>query len=155
MGCVGIGEAEGALERLYRDARLDMVRVAVLLLGSRTMAEEAVQDAFVKVAERLEVVEHPRAYLRRTVVNECRQRQRRLAVEERYRPPPAHPALPPEIDETWQAVMRLAPRRRTAVVLRFYEDLTIDQIAEIMDARPGTVSSLLNRALASLRQELA
>ena len=48
----------------------------------------------------------------------------------------------------------LTARQRAVIVLRFYEDLTVDEIAQTMHTRPGTVKSLLHRSLARLREEL-
>jgi RNA polymerase sigma factor (sigma-70 family) len=59
-----------------------------------------------------------------------------------------------ERDRTLRAVGSLPPRRRAVVVLRFYEDLTLEQIAQVLDVRVGTVKSQLARALAHLRTEL-
>jgi RNA polymerase sigma factor (sigma-70 family) len=52
----------------------------------------------------------------------------------------------------WAALALLQPRRRTALVLRYYEDLPIGEIARLLECRPGTVSSLLHRGLADLRK---
>jgi RNA polymerase sigma factor (sigma-70 family) len=60
----------------------------------------------------------------------------------------------PELDELWTVLAGLAPRRRAAVVLRYYEDLPVTEIARLLDCRPGTVSSLLHRGLADLREVL-
>jgi RNA polymerase sigma factor (sigma-70 family) len=62
--------------------------------------------------------------------------------------------LPPEIDEMWGALTRLPAKRRVALVLRYYEDLPIVEIAELMQVRPGTVKSLIHRGLASLKEQL-
>jgi len=63
-------------------------------------------------------------------------------------------ALPPEVDETWEVLNRLPARRRTALVLRYYLDLPVGEIAVLMDARPSTVRSLIKRGLESLRRRL-
>jgi RNA polymerase sigma factor (sigma-70 family) len=74
----------------------------------------------------------------------------------RRRTPTAPPLTvdAPELDHMWTALARLQPRRRTALVLRFYEDLPINEIARLLECRPGTVSSLLHRGLADLRKVL-
>ena len=69
----------------------------------------------------------------------------------------AHPdepavAVDPATDHVLDAVRALSPKRRAVVVLRFYEDLSIDQIAEVLRTRPGTVKSLLHRALKDLEK---
>ena len=88
------------------------------------------------------------------MVNEARAGLRRRDVERRHLPQPAEPVLPPEIDEMWVLVQRLSPRRRVALVLRYYADLPIEDIAEMMDCRPATVKSLIHRGLETLRRKL-
>jgi RNA polymerase sigma factor (sigma-70 family) len=62
--------------------------------------------------------------------------------------------LPPVVDETWAAVQRLPGPRRTAVVLRYYADLSYDQIAEAMGCPVGTAKSHVHRGLQELREVL-
>jgi RNA polymerase sigma factor (sigma-70 family) len=60
----------------------------------------------------------------------------------------------PDIDETWDALTRLSPDRRVVLVLRFYEDLTHAQIAELLECPEATVRTRLHRGLADLRKEI-
>jgi RNA polymerase sigma factor (sigma-70 family) len=60
----------------------------------------------------------------------------------------------PELDETWGVLRRLPDRQRMAVVLRFYEDLSEAEIAELLGCRPGTVKSLIHRGLAKVKKEI-
>jgi RNA polymerase sigma factor (sigma-70 family) len=99
-------------------------------------------------------------YLRKTVVNLSRSHFRRRRVEraflekERRRP---EPTLPPDADERRvmrQALLELAPGPRAAVVLRYYEDLTEAQTAEVLGWPVGTVKSTVSRAMERLRKEL-
>ena len=145
-----------AFARLYAETYRPMVRLALLLTGSGPQAEELVQDAFVRVYGQWDRIESPRAYLRQAVVNACRSHHRRRARELRHGPGAslrAH-ALDPEADLMRDALARLSDRQRKAVVLRYYEDLSEAEIARLLDCRPGTVKSLLSRALARLRKEL-
>jgi len=155
-------KAAGALvERdfvaVYQERYAAMVRVAVLLLGDRAQAEEVVQDAFIAAYQRWTHVESPSAYVRQCVVNKSRDvlRRRRLteAVLRRAHPTDGLGAdgVPEHIEDLLGA---LTPRQRTAVVLRYYEDLGLSEIARLMHTRPGTVGSLLNRALARLREDV-
>lgn len=147
------------LDELYQREYQPMVRLARLLTGSLATAEELVQDAFVVVHQRADRIDNPGAYLRRTVVNNCYRHLRRAETERRKLQivggRPDQPELPPELDETWCALDRLTPRQRTALVLRFYEDLSVADVAALMEVREGTVKSLVHRGLRQLHRELS
>lgn len=143
---------------LFEELMPGLVRLAHLLTGSLQLAEEAVQDAFVTVYQRRAEIEKPEQYLRRVVVNNCHSRTRRRGVEKRKLQVVAsgstHTEWPPEVDEVWDLLADLSARQRTALVLRFYQDLTIPDIAEVMGVRPGTVKSLVHRGLAQLKERI-
>jgi RNA polymerase sigma factor (sigma-70 family) len=150
-----VGEApRSTLEELFRSRFDPMVRLAALLLGDHHVAEELVMDAFARVGDRLGQVDHPNAYLRTAVVNATRSHHRRRAVEDRL-PLPAEPTADDHVvDELWLRLVDLRPDERAVVVLRFYEDLPLADIAEQLDLPLGTVKSHLHRGLASLRNLL-
>ncbi len=60
----------------------------------------------------------------------------------------------PEMDATWHLVRRLPADQRAAIVLRFYEDMSIVEIAEAMNKPSGTVKSLLHRGLTRLKASI-
>lgn len=146
------------LAALYRQEQPGLVRFAALLIGSTAVAEELVQDAFVRLHPRLDDVREPGAYLQTTVVNLCRGHQRRITTADRLRPtaPPPVPDLdvPADRTEVWLALQRLPERRRIALVCRFYLDLSDDAIAEALAVRPATVRSLVHRGLQQLQEVL-
>jgi RNA polymerase sigma factor (sigma-70 family) len=131
-----------------------LVRLAHLITGSNAAAEDPVHDAFLAAFDRWDRIDDPQGYMYRAVVNRSRSLLRRRRNELTRRPESPSVALPPEIDEMWTALARLTPRRRTALVLRYYADLPIDEIADLMNARPGTVRSLIHRGHESLRKVL-
>jgi RNA polymerase sigma-70 factor (sigma-E family) len=140
---------------LYSSQRDRLIRVAYLLTGSQSVAEDIVQDTFIRVFPRLDGLGEPGAYLRRSVVNACyswhrRQRRERLALLE----PPAA-AMPDEHVEMWEALGHLGAARRTVLVLRYYLDLPEAEVAAILGWRVGTVKSATHRALRDLRRILA
>lgn len=140
-------------EDFFRDNYARMVRVAHMLTGSNETAEDIVQDAFVKLYPRFHEVADPGGYLYRSVVNGCWSRHRHRQVVERYRHLTAPDTVADtEIDETWAALRHLQPRRRAVIVLRYYADLPLAEIARILECRPGTVKSMLHRALADLKE---
>jgi RNA polymerase sigma-70 factor (sigma-E family) len=141
----------GALYASEHDA---MVRLAFLLTGSTEIAEDVVQDAFVRLHRRWEHIREPRPYLRRAVVNACHSHHRRLR---RFRqlPVPAGPvAVELDAHELADALAALPARQRAAIVLRFYADLSEAATADALGCRPGTVGSLVHRGLAQLRRGL-
>lgn len=134
-----------------------MVRLAVLLVGSRPMAEEIVQDSFSVVLQRWDTLDRPGAYLRTVVVNGCRMALRRRETERRHREldPPLPAESPDELIELHEALGTLPERQRVVVVLRYFADRTDAEIAEALGCRPATVRSLAHRGLTRLRKELA
>jgi RNA polymerase sigma-70 factor (sigma-E family) len=145
-----------SFEEVFLTEYQPMVRLAYLLVDSGAVAEELVQEAFIRLHRRWERVDSPGAYLRTTVVNLCRNEQRRRSRERRARDRDrrASTAVDLGADEMLDAVAKLSPKRRAAVVLRYYEDLPEAEIAEILGVRPGTVKSLLHRGLRELRSSL-
>lgn len=158
-------QAGGDFAQVYAAHHAEVLRLAYLLCGNRERAEDAVAEAFVRVFRQMgrATIEQPRAYLRRAVVNEINSRFRRLALERREAAKrrgddrgarSADEALV-EHDAVFAALRLLPERQRTALVLRFYEDLTEKAIAEAMGVSVGTVKSTLSRGMDRLRTLLA
>jgi RNA polymerase sigma-70 factor (sigma-E family) len=141
-----------------------LVRTAYAVSGDRGLAEDAVQTAFAKAYRswrRIARMAAPDAYLRRMVVNEvlsdrrlARRRHEVSSAEPPERPTAGIADDPLAHDAMWRAVSTLPPRQRAVLVLRYYEDLSEQQIAEALGCRPGTVKSQASAALASLRTRL-
>lgn len=143
---------------LARSAALS--RAAYILTGDHGHAQDLLQSALAKVADRWEAVVagHPEAYVRRTLYHEFISGSRRRRLAERL-----HWVLPErrsEVDEAEQvvrqltmrrALTRLTPKQRAVLVLRFYEDLDEKQTAEVLGCSVGTVKSQTSAALARLR----
>ncbi len=137
-------------EDLYLSEYPAMVRLAFLLVGAGP-AEEVVQDAFARVFERWAGLDRPGAYIRTCVVNGCRQVGRRRRLQWRH-PPTLPPAAELGADHLLEALDRLPPARRAAIVLRYYGDLSEAEIAATLGVRPGTVKSMVHRGLQQLRE---
>ena len=138
--------------QLYEERFASMVRLAVALTGSDALAEDLVQDAFVRVHARWDRIVTPTAYLRVAVVNACRSAGRRAARERAAASRELATTDALHADELFDALAQLPYRQRAALVLRFYEGLSQAEIAEALDCREGTVASLLHRGLAQLRR---
>ncbi|MEY9933432.1 RNA polymerase sigma-70 factor (sigma-E family) [Catenulispora sp. GP43] len=132
---------------------------AFLMCGDAHQAEDVVQTALLKLYvawNRVERAENRDAYVRRVlvrcVIDEKRRGWRRersvAAVPES--PAPDSPDIG-ERDAVLQALAHLAPRQRATLVLRFWEDLSIEQTADLLGCSPGTVRSQTARGLATLR----
>jgi RNA polymerase sigma factor (sigma-70 family) len=143
------------LSDLYRHQRTAMVRLARLLTRSEAIGEEVVQEAFLQMHRRRKAPENPESYLRATVANLSRNHIRRLRLEQRWSPPERITLDDPEIDETWMILCRLPFRQRAVIALRFYEDFSEAEIAQVLGCRPGTVKSSLHRGLSKLREEMS
>ena len=143
------------VEGLYRNYFAPLMRVAYLMSDSVAAAEDAVHDVFVRCAPRLQEIEHPPSYLRAAVVNECRAQHRRWRRDHDSPVPELLDGLPPELVETRAALGRLSPRKRAAVVLRYFVDIPDAEIADVLGCRPATVRTLLHRAINELREDLS
>ncbi len=145
-----------SFDDVYRASRPGLVRLAYLIVGSSAVAEELVQEAFLRLHQRFTEVDNPPAYLRVTVVRLCTTAKRRVAAEVERERRAQEPLTSGEhqIDETWDAIQQLQPDRRAVLVLRFYEDLPHDEIARVLGCPVVTVRTRLHRALADLRKEV-
>ena len=158
------GEAAGQIERAFArhvEASLDRsCALAAVIIGDRSEAEDAVHDAVCTAWRGLERLRDPdriEAWFTRIVVNACRDHLRRRRV----RPitldlPVSLPASDPPtdlgtLDALECAMAGLSPEHRTVVALRFWADLSLEEIAERTGERLGTVKSRLHYALGHLR----
>ena len=143
-------------------ARWDsLVRTAYLLTGDRGRAEDLVQTTLVKVHRRWSHVaaESPYAYTRAALANESASWWRRRRVAESLGDVPVHAdrahgdayAAVDARDELARAVLRLPPRMRAVIVLRYFEDLSEADTAAALGMSAGSVKSQASRGLERLR----
>lgn len=154
VGDARTGVSYDSFEDLYRALWPAAVRLAWLLSGSRELAEDIVHDAFLRVESTWQELADPLPYFRRMVINAVKSEHRHAQVERRYRPDPPDPAVDPEIDEVWNVVAQLPDRERAALVLRFYLDMTVDQVADHLSCPSGTAKSLIHRGISHLREKV-
>ena len=139
-----------------------LLRPAYVLTGNAADAEDVVQDALSRALprwSRISGVDDPDAYVRRMVINahvsRWRRFRRREVPVEAVRDRPAPPGVGAEERERlWRACRSLPPDQRTAVVLRFYEDLDYAEIAALTGVREGSVRSRVSRGIAAMRHAL-
>ena len=142
-------------EEAYREHRLALLRLAYLMSGSHDVSEDVVQSVFTSAHDRWDQIENPLPYLKKAVVNLVKDGQRRRLRRSARTPERPLPALPPEVDETWALIARLPWVQRAVVVLHYYEDLPLTEVAVILDRPAATVRSDHRRALDKLRKALA
>jgi RNA polymerase sigma-70 factor (sigma-E family) len=153
-----------AIAELYARHSGPAFRIAYLLTGNADEAEDLVQDAFVKLMGRFADLRSPEsfdAYLRRTLVNLSYGSFRRRRVERAYLARTR--ALTtvsadgiPDVearDVLWSQLLNIAPRQRAALVLRYYDDLTEQQAAEVLGCSVRTVKSLVSRGMQAMRSQ--
>lgn len=142
------------VEEVFRRDYATLVRAAWMLGGSREVGEDVVQEVFAQMlrSPHLASVDDPGGYAYRAVINRLRSWQRRQALERRHAHLRAEPVTAgPEVSAVSEYLEALSERQRTAVVLRFYCDLPLAEVAALMGCRRGTVSVLLRRALGKAR----
>ena len=152
---------------IYQDHAVGLIRLAVVMLGDRAAAEDAVQDAVIGLYSRwsqLADTSKALGYVRSSVLNRCRSelRSRMRAQRRAARQIVSHESASAEVmalitEEHRQvllALRRLPPRQREALVLRFYLDLPVPEIAAAMGVTEGTVKSTTSRGLTALAQLL-
>jgi RNA polymerase sigma-70 factor (sigma-E family) len=144
---------------LYRDHALGLIRLAHVMLGNKTAAEDVVQEAFCGLYRRWPHLSEPGKalpYLRASVLNACRSVQRRAGRDSRAIQRAAAVHAEPQVLSSEErrlvidALRQLPPRQREALVLRFYLDMSDAEIASDMGISQGTVRSTTHRALAAL-----
>ncbi len=138
--------------RFYEEHFTALVRLAVLLTGSPEVAADLVQDCFVRLHGHWAGVRQPLPYVRRSVVHACASHHRGAARARRQRAEPVTTTTELGADELGDALAKLPGKQRAAIVLRFYDDLSEDDIARTLRCRPATVRSLVHRGLAELRR---
>jgi RNA polymerase sigma-70 factor (sigma-E family) len=156
-------DAAGAVTDLFRDHHLELVRLARMMVGDLATAEDVVQDAFEQLHQRwprLRDDDKALAYARSAVLNRCRSVHRRGALARRHAaglapaaaPDPAHACT--EHGAMMAALRGLPRRQREVIVLRYYADLDVAQVAATLGIGPSAVRSTTTRGLAALARAL-
>lgn len=150
---VGADTADAAFDALYRRTYGGLLALAMATVRSRAVAEDRVHDAYAQLWTHRTTVSQPEGWLRRAVVNNClsylRTQRRREGIVRRQ--PAAPESAAPDERAFLELLAGLNERQRIAITLRYLEDFTEAEIAEVMGCRPGTVKSTLHRALKVLR----
>jgi RNA polymerase sigma-70 factor (sigma-E family) len=150
------------LERFWAERGGHLLRAAVLLTGSREAGEDLVQAALERLLPRWRTIDgNPEGYLRRTIYNLAadgwRRRGRwrallRSGLGDASSPTPDVSVQVEQRDELVRLLLRLPPRQRAAIVLRYWEDLTDAEAADVLGCSASTVRSAVSRGLHRLRE---
>lgn len=150
----GMADFEGLCDSTYER----VANAAFLILGNHEEALDVAQETFSRAFERWEQVrmmENPEGWLYQVAVNlslSSRRKTRRRFLGQA--PDRAAPHAEPSDPELARALGRLSPAQRTAVVLRFYLDLSIESTAQALHKQPGTIRALTSQGIARLREDL-
>lgn len=156
------GADDAGFATVFNAHHRHVVGLAYLLCGDHHQAEDIVSEAFAKVYVqwRKGRVNDVGSYLRRAVSNEANSRLRRRYLERREASKRSGDErgvrrvddTAADHDEVWQAITRLPDRQRQAIVLRFYEDLSEAETAEVLGVGVGTVKSQVSRGLDRMQE---
>ncbi|MBH0055155.1 MULTISPECIES: sigma-70 family RNA polymerase sigma factor [unclassified Salinibacterium] len=155
---------EDVVTQLVEERGEALARYAYLISGNRDDASDLVHDALVKTFGRLRNgfgIASAEAYVRRAILNTYLDRGRKISRWRKI----AHLTVEPDIHESADAdtearldlqsqLMKLRPRERACIVLRYYEDLKVDDIAATLDISSGAVKRYLSDALGRMAVSL-
>lgn len=148
------------------DRQLPLLRLAIVLCGSRAPAEDVLQDVLLRAHQRWDQIgamESPYGYVRTMLVNEHLSWRRRAAhqipvadeeLDSRAGARPDHADALADRDDLLRRVNALPPKQRVAMILRFFDDLDDAEIAHALGCEAVTVRSYISRALKTLRIDL-
>ena len=160
-----MSEHDAAFTELVTSRYGALLRCAYLLTGDRESARDLVQSALTKVYAKRLGVRDPAAmeqYVRRCIVTvHISAWRRHRGREVGFASPPEyvlehtdHAAGVETALDVWRALRLLPPRQRTAIVLRYFEDLPVTEVARLMDCTEASVKTHTSRGLARLRAEI-
>ena len=156
-------EREAAFERLVEDYQAVLLRTCFLYLKDQALAEDAVQETFVKAYRHMEAFRgecSERTWLVKIAINVCRDLKRSAwfrftdrRVTPDMLPEPAAPCSPQD-EELTAAVLRLPVKLRETVLMYYYHGMTVSDMAKTLGISQSSVSGRLQRARGKLRDAL-
>jgi len=158
-------ETSGAISKLFNEHARSLVRMVRLFVDDRNAAEDMVQEAFLRLLDALPRIRQPErvaAYLRSIVLNLARDQNRRGLVSLRHRlPADESPAsiedkivLRDDQKQVIEALDSLPRRQRDCLVLKYYTELSVTEIAETLGLSVNTVKTHLRRGMSELGKRL-
>jgi RNA polymerase sigma-70 factor (ECF subfamily) len=160
-------DADALVAELFVQEGTSLVRLARLFCDDQNAAEDLVQEAFIRLhrsAGSIRDVDRAPAFLRSIVINLARDHNRRGLMSLRHRstaepsPPPSEPSDDAVADERTAAVLAavrsLPERQRACLVLHYYQELSIAEVADTLGISANSVKTHCRRGLASLERRL-
>lgn len=154
-----MSEADADFDQLFAAEFTSVLRTVYLICHDHHRAQDLTQDAFVQLLrqwDKVRTFDRPGAWVRRVAirlaVRSVRREARRVVAERDSRPPTDSD---PDDREVLEAVRRLPPKQRAAVVLYYYEDAPVAEIADLIGCAPATARVHLHRARARLGELLS
>ena len=151
------------MERLVDLYGTGMLRMSCMYLGDTHLAQDAVQDAFIKIYRAWRPIENPaaeKAWVMRITVNVCKDYlrsawKRKVNLVEQYPELPGAEAPKDGQGRLFQEIMALKPKYKEVILLHYYQQLKVGEIAAVLGAPQSTVSIRLRRARDILNKRLA
>jgi RNA polymerase sigma-70 factor (sigma-E family) len=155
---------ERAFEEFVQESGDALLRLATLLTSDENLGEDVYQETLHRLAARWSRVQNPRAFCRRVmhniVIDKARAEQRRpspvrlVEAHDHGDPRAADSASAIELRHVLLGALRtLTPQQRAIVVLRYFDDRSPNEVAELLGVSEGTVKSTASRAMAQLREQ--
>ncbi len=163
---VAVADVDLFVEAMYHEHGRGLVHMVRLFVDDRNAAEDLVQEAFIRLARSAHKIRDDRkaaAYLRSIVLNLARDHNRRGLVSLRHRLPFDDQqastedivVLAEDHEQVVDALRTLPRRQRDCLILRYYDELGIDDIAETLDISRNSVKTHLTRGISALESRLA
>ena len=143
------------IETLFEQYRNDVYRLALSYTKSVQEAEDVCQTVFLKLMEQKSIKPgKERAWLMQVTANRCKNLLRSSWWKQTVPMEETLPAPAPEYSDTWDKVMGLPPKYRVLVYLRYYEELTTREMAQLLHLSQTAVTTRLSRARRMLKDQL-
>ena len=143
------------IETLFEQYRDDVYRLALSYTKSVQEAEDVCQTVFLKLMEQEKIEPgKERAWLMQVTANRCKNVLRSSWWKQTAPMEDTLPAPEPRYTDTWEMVMALRPKYRVLIYLRYYEELSTREMAELLHISQSAVTTRLNRARQMLKEQL-
>lgn len=153
-----VASLDDAFDTFWVSEHAAVLALAAALTGDWGTAEDVTQDSFTAAHGKWDQIDNPSAWVRRVVANRAashwRRRARETAALTRFAARSRAVVLAPEYDEFWVKVRALPRRQAQVVALRYLDDRSISEIAEVLGIAEGTVKATLSHARATLASSL-